>query len=292
MLRFCALVFLVNLAAACFSDDNVARLPRPHYDPQESDPAWLKDAVQLHGHLGPMVTFGARMGMAALRAVGAKGYFNVEIVCEGPFAKPPASCFLDGLQIGSALRWASGTWSGSTERRSWFASRTPKPARRQRFGRRRRFWHCWLRRPRFKASPPMKSTSKPRTPIRSKAWRGRSPRCPSGKSSPSGIPIETAARRATSRDSRPVGSCSSWVASPIMKLIQILGAGCRKCETLKKNAKTAVAELGIEATVEAVSDINKIVSFNVLTTPALVVDGEVKVVGKVPTVEEIKELLA
>jgi small redox-active disulfide protein 2 len=76
-----------------------------------------------------------------------------------------------------------------------------------------------------------------------------------------------------------------------MRRIQILGVGCRNCDTLKRNAAAAVAELGIAATVEAVSDINEIVAFDVLTTPALVVDGEVKTVGKVLTAEEIKRFL-
>ena len=77
-----------------------------------------------------------------------------------------------------------------------------------------------------------------------------------------------------------------------MKLIQVLGTGCQKCEKLTKNVETAVAELGIEATVERVSDINVIVSLDVMMTPALVIDGDVKVVGKVPTPEDIKKLLA
>ena len=77
-----------------------------------------------------------------------------------------------------------------------------------------------------------------------------------------------------------------------MKLIQVLGTGCQKCEKLTKNAETAVAELGIEATVERVTDINAILSFDVLMTPALAIDGEVKMVGKVPTPEDIKNLLA
>jgi formylmethanofuran dehydrogenase subunit E len=81
------------------SEDRVENLPSPHYHRQAADPPWLGPAVQLHGHLGPMLTFGARMGMAALKAVEAKGYFDVEVRCEGPMAKPPASCFLDGLQI-------------------------------------------------------------------------------------------------------------------------------------------------------------------------------------------------
>ena len=61
-------------------------------------PGWLTQVVQFHGHLGPSVVAGARMGMAGHRAVGAKGYFDVEVTCEGPFAQPPQACFLDGLK--------------------------------------------------------------------------------------------------------------------------------------------------------------------------------------------------
>ncbi len=99
MLRLFVMLCVAGFAGACFAEDAVERLPQPHYRPQKSDPDWLKTAAQFHGHLGPMMVFGARMGMAALRAVDAKGYFDVEIKCEGPMAKPPASCFLDGLQI-------------------------------------------------------------------------------------------------------------------------------------------------------------------------------------------------
>ena len=77
-----------------------------------------------------------------------------------------------------------------------------------------------------------------------------------------------------------------------MKLIQVLGTGCPKCEKLKKNAEQAVEESGVEATVEKVSDINVITGFGVMMTPALAIDGEVKVVGKVPSPEDIKKLLA
>jgi len=77
-----------------------------------------------------------------------------------------------------------------------------------------------------------------------------------------------------------------------MKLLQVLGPGCAKCMKLKEQAEAAVAELGIEATVEKIEDINVITGFGVMMTPALVIDGEVKVVGKVPSVEEIKKLLA
>ncbi len=77
-----------------------------------------------------------------------------------------------------------------------------------------------------------------------------------------------------------------------MKLIQVLGPGCPKCEKLKKQVEEAVKQTGVEATVEKVSDINVITGFGVMATPALVVDGEVKVVGRVPTPEEIKKLLA
>ena len=89
------------------------RLPEPEYEPQPSDPAWLAYAAQFHGHLGPWATAGTRLGMAGLREVGAKGYFDVEVTCEGPFTKPPKSCFLDGLQVATGatlgkrnLHWA------------------------------------------------------------------------------------------------------------------------------------------------------------------------------------------
>ena len=89
------------------------RLPQPHYHHQASDPAWLATIVQFHGHLGPSVVAGARMGMIGLRAVEAKGFFDVEVTCEGPLAKPPQSCFLDGVQVTTGatlgkrnLQWA------------------------------------------------------------------------------------------------------------------------------------------------------------------------------------------
>lgn len=77
-----------------------------------------------------------------------------------------------------------------------------------------------------------------------------------------------------------------------MKLIQVLGTGCAKCEKLKKNAEEAAAQLGVEAMVEKVTDINVIVGFGVMSTPALAIDGEVKSVGKVLSPDEIKKLLA
>ncbi|MCK4981587.1 MAG: TM0996/MTH895 family glutaredoxin-like protein [Victivallaceae bacterium] len=73
--------------------------------------------------------------------------------------------------------------------------------------------------------------------------------------------------------------------------IQILGTGCPKCKQLSKNAENAAEELGIDFELEKVSGITDIMSFGVMMTPALVVDGEVKIAGKVPQVEEIKELL-
>jgi small redox-active disulfide protein 2 len=77
-----------------------------------------------------------------------------------------------------------------------------------------------------------------------------------------------------------------------MKRIQILGTGCAKCDKLAANAEEAAKELGLECEVEKVTDIEAIMSFNVMMTPALAVDGDVKVVGKVPSIEDLKELLA
>jgi len=77
-----------------------------------------------------------------------------------------------------------------------------------------------------------------------------------------------------------------------MKKIQILGTGCSKCKKLAENAESAARALGIEYTIEKVTDINEIMAFGVMMTPALAVDGEVKVVGKVPDPEAIKDMLA
>jgi len=76
-----------------------------------------------------------------------------------------------------------------------------------------------------------------------------------------------------------------------MKKIQILGTGCPKCKRLTQNAEAAANELGIEYEIEKVTDIRDIMRFGVALTPALVVDGEVKVAGKVPSLDEIKALL-
>jgi small redox-active disulfide protein 2 len=74
--------------------------------------------------------------------------------------------------------------------------------------------------------------------------------------------------------------------------IQVLGTGCPKCKELAANAEAAAKELGLTDAVEKVTDMNEIVGFGVMMTPALAVDGEVKVVGKVPSVEEIRGMLA
>ena len=77
----------------------------------------------------------------------------------------------------------------------------------------------------------------------------------------------------------------------MMKLIQILGTGCPKCEKLKKNAEEAVKLAGTEASVEKITDIVEITSFGVMMTPALAIDGEVKAVGKVLSPEQIQQML-
>jgi len=77
-----------------------------------------------------------------------------------------------------------------------------------------------------------------------------------------------------------------------MTRVQVLGTGCAKCAKLREHADTAVSELGIDASVEKVEDIVEITNFGVMMTPALAIDGEVKVVGKVPSVEEIKGYFA
>jgi small redox-active disulfide protein 2 len=76
-----------------------------------------------------------------------------------------------------------------------------------------------------------------------------------------------------------------------MKKIQILGTGCPKCKKLAENAEVAAKELGIEYEIEKITQINDIMKMGVMMTPALAVDGEVKVVGKVALPEDIKAML-
>ena len=76
-----------------------------------------------------------------------------------------------------------------------------------------------------------------------------------------------------------------------MKKLQILGTGCPKCKKLAANTEAAAKDLGIEYEIEKVTDINEIMNFGVMMTPALAVDGEVKAVGKVLSADEIKKIL-
>lgn len=77
-----------------------------------------------------------------------------------------------------------------------------------------------------------------------------------------------------------------------MKNVVILGPGCPKCKKLAEHAETAARELGLEYELIKITDVNAIVGFGVMTTPALMVDDEVKLSGRVPSVEEIKGMLA
>lgn len=74
--------------------------------------------------------------------------------------------------------------------------------------------------------------------------------------------------------------------------VSILGTGCAKCDKLYATTVKAIDELGLDAELEKVSGIQEIMAFGVMMTPALAVDGEVKVSGKVPNLDEIKEMLS
>jgi small redox-active disulfide protein 2 len=77
-----------------------------------------------------------------------------------------------------------------------------------------------------------------------------------------------------------------------MRNLQVVGPGCSNCSRLADNAKAAAQQLGIEFTLEKVTDLQAIARAGVLRTPALVVDGTIRVYGRVPSVDEIKTLLA
>ena len=74
--------------------------------------------------------------------------------------------------------------------------------------------------------------------------------------------------------------------------IQVLGTGCAKCKALEKNAREAVSNLGVDAEVVKVEDPDDIIDMGVMMTPALGIDGDIKLTGKVATVEEIEALIS
>jgi small redox-active disulfide protein 2 len=74
-------------------------------------------------------------------------------------------------------------------------------------------------------------------------------------------------------------------------LIQILGTGCAKCDKLEETARRAAAELNLDCRIEKTKDLKEIMAFGVMVTPALVVDGVVKLAGRVPGVADIKKIL-
>ena len=74
--------------------------------------------------------------------------------------------------------------------------------------------------------------------------------------------------------------------------IEVLGPGCKNCNSLEKATKEAMSQLGIDEPVTKITDYGDIVAYGVMSTPALAIDGEVRTAGRVPTVAEITELLA
>ncbi len=76
-----------------------------------------------------------------------------------------------------------------------------------------------------------------------------------------------------------------------MKTIKVLGTGCSKCKTTFQNVEEAVKQLGVEIELIKVEDIEEMMKYNVLTTPVLVIDEEIKIKGRIAQIDEIKELL-
>lgn len=77
-----------------------------------------------------------------------------------------------------------------------------------------------------------------------------------------------------------------------MKTIQILGTGCAKCNNLTEATKQAADAIGMEYKLEKITDMMRFADFGVMLTPAMAVDGEVKVAGRVPGIEELKKMLS
>lgn len=77
-----------------------------------------------------------------------------------------------------------------------------------------------------------------------------------------------------------------------MRKIQILGTGCPKCQNLAQLTQQAMTDLGLDDEIIKVTDINDIMAFGVMMTPALAIDGSVKLMGKLPSLNDLKEILS
>jgi small redox-active disulfide protein 2 len=93
------------------------------------------------------------------------------------------------------------------------------------------------------------------------------------------------------RAAKPAAGSAGLTKGKAASTIQILGTGCKRCRDLTTNAQKAVQELGIESVIEKVTEIQDIIKFQILMTPGLVIDGQVKAAGRVPSVDEIKQML-
>ncbi len=77
-----------------------------------------------------------------------------------------------------------------------------------------------------------------------------------------------------------------------MRTIRILGTGCAKCKLTEAVIRETLGEMGIEANIEKIEDIQKIMEYDIMSTPAVVLDGTVKMAGKVPSKEEVRAMMA
>ena len=74
--------------------------------------------------------------------------------------------------------------------------------------------------------------------------------------------------------------------------IKVLGTGCAKCQQLEKTVRQAVEEMGLDASVEKVTEFADIMSYGIMSTPGLVVDGQIRLAGRLPRLDEVKAILS
>ena len=193
MLRLLMVLCVAAFAGVPLAEDAVEKLPQPHYRPQKSDPAWLKNAAQFHGHLGPMMVFGAGWVWPPCTPSMPRATSTWKSSVKGRWRNPRPRAFSTDCKSAPAPRWENETWSGSNGKKIVVYVKNTETGKTAVLQPTDMFLACCgSRRLMRRECPTPRSGNNPETTAIPTNYRGRSQQCPKGTSSPSVIPSSKA----------------------------------------------------------------------------------------------------